>query len=131
MEGQTERQNQTFEQYLRAYVNYIQDDWVHWLPLANFAYNNSIHDSISVTPFSVEKGFHSSIEATVQAILVDRFILEGPDVQAHADPLVELRAAMKQRWKAVTATQLKYADRCMKPLKFAVGDMVWLPGKNT
>jgi hypothetical protein len=64
-DGQTERQNQTLEQYLRAYVNYLQDDWVYWLPLAEFAYNNSVHASTGITLFYAEKGFHPSIEATV------------------------------------------------------------------
>lgn len=41
--GQTERQNQTLEQYLRCYVNYQQDDWVYWLLMAKFIYNNSVH----------------------------------------------------------------------------------------
>jgi len=40
--GQTERQNQTLEQYLRSYVNYRQDDWVYRLQIAAFPYNNSI-----------------------------------------------------------------------------------------
>jgi hypothetical protein len=44
---------------------------VHWLPLAKFAYNNSIHASTDVTPFFAEKGFHPSIEATVWAIPAD------------------------------------------------------------
>ena len=29
MNGQTEHQNQTFEQYLQSYVNYQQDNWVY------------------------------------------------------------------------------------------------------
>ena len=33
-DGQTERTNQTLEQYLRSYVSYQQDDWVRLLPLA-------------------------------------------------------------------------------------------------
>ncbi len=37
MDGQTERQNQTLEQYLRAYVNYHQSDWSRWLVFAEFA----------------------------------------------------------------------------------------------
>ena len=32
-DGQTECQNQTLEQYLRAYVAYQQDDWGTWLPI--------------------------------------------------------------------------------------------------
>lgn len=40
-DGQTERQNQTLETYLRSYVNYEQNDWAKWLSIAEFAYNNS------------------------------------------------------------------------------------------
>ena len=50
-DGQTERQNQTLEQYLRSYVNYQQDDWVWWLPLAEFAYNNAPHATTDRNPF--------------------------------------------------------------------------------
>jgi hypothetical protein len=35
--GQTERQNRTLEQYLRAYDNDRQDDSVYWLPMVEFA----------------------------------------------------------------------------------------------
>jgi hypothetical protein len=130
MDRQTEWQNQTLEQYLRAYVNYLQDHWVYWLPLAEFAYNNSVQASTDVTPFYAEKGFHPSIEATVQAIPADGTVPDVPDARAHADRLVELRAAIEQRWKEVTTTQRKYADRRTRPREFAVGDMVWLSGKN-
>ena len=33
-DGQTERVNQTLEQYLRSYCSYQQDDWASLLPLA-------------------------------------------------------------------------------------------------
>jgi len=39
-DGPTERTNAILEQYLRAYINYQQDDWCGYLPLAEFAYNN-------------------------------------------------------------------------------------------
>ena len=51
-DGQTERQNQTLEQYLLCYVNYQQDDWTYWLPLAEFSYNNSLHSVINVKKLS-------------------------------------------------------------------------------
>jgi hypothetical protein len=60
-----ERQNLTFKQHLRAYINNLQDDWVYWLPLAEFAYNNSVHASTGVTLLYAEKAFHPSIEATI------------------------------------------------------------------
>jgi hypothetical protein len=48
---QTECQNQTFEQYLRNYVNYQQDDWATWLAFVEYAYNNNHHDSINMSSF--------------------------------------------------------------------------------
>ncbi|MBW0488441.1 hypothetical protein O181_028156 [Austropuccinia psidii MF-1] len=48
---QTERVNQILEQYLWMYVSYHQDDWNTWLPLAEFAYNNSDHSSTKQFPF--------------------------------------------------------------------------------
>ena len=42
---QTERQNQVLEHYLRVYSNYKQDNWPKLLPMAAFAYNNSVHAS--------------------------------------------------------------------------------------
>ena len=44
-DGQTERQDQVLEHYLRVYCNHRQDDWPELLPMAAFAYNNSIHSS--------------------------------------------------------------------------------------
>lgn len=40
-DGQTERVNQILEQFLRCYITHRQDDWTDWLPLAEYAYNNS------------------------------------------------------------------------------------------
>ena len=34
-----------------AYIAYQQDDWVEWLPLAKFAYNNSWQSTTGELPF--------------------------------------------------------------------------------
>jgi len=49
--GQTERQNWTMEQYLRAFSNYEQDNWAELIPLSEFGYNNSVHASTRMIPF--------------------------------------------------------------------------------
>ena len=36
---QTERLNQTLEQYLKHYINYIQNNWALLLPVIQFTYN--------------------------------------------------------------------------------------------
>jgi hypothetical protein len=53
-----------------------------------------------------------------------------PDAKARAEKLVELRAAIEQHWKEVTATQRKYTNRRTKSRELEVGDTVWLSGKN-
>src|SRR5258706_4223304 len=57
-DGQTERVNQSLEQYLRQYCNYEQDDWHDLLPLAEYAYNNSVTTATQVSPFYANYGFH-------------------------------------------------------------------------
>jgi hypothetical protein len=44
--------------YLRAYVNYQQDDWVRFLALAEFAANNQESDTIHYSPFFANYGYH-------------------------------------------------------------------------
>ena len=59
--GQTERVNQTLEQYLRHYVNFQQDDWTGLLPIAQFAYNNAMHATTRETPFFANYGLNPTI----------------------------------------------------------------------
>jgi hypothetical protein len=55
-DGQTERMNQVIEQYLRCFTNYQQDDWVKLLPMAQFAYNDSMNSVTGMTPFFANYG---------------------------------------------------------------------------
>lgn len=57
-DGQTERQNSTMEAYLRAYCRFEQVDWVRWLPIAEFAYNNARQASTMMSPFEALLGYH-------------------------------------------------------------------------
>ena len=55
-DGQTERVNAILEQYLWAFVNYLQDDWEAWLHLAEFATNNHASETTSMSPFFANYG---------------------------------------------------------------------------
>ncbi|GBE80968.1 Transposon Tf2-12 polyprotein [Sparassis crispa] len=61
-DGLTERMNQTLEMYLRAYSSYQQDDWVDYLPLAEFAFNNHVNSSTNQTPFFANLAYHPTFE---------------------------------------------------------------------
>lgn len=45
------------EQYLRAFVCWEQDDWVQWLPTAEFANNNAKNSTTSMSPFEANLGY--------------------------------------------------------------------------
>src|SRR5882724_1682485 len=60
-DGQTKQTNQTLEQYLRVYCNYQQDNWSELLPLAEFAYNNTLSATTGITPFFANKGYHLNL----------------------------------------------------------------------
>ena len=49
------------EAYLRAFVNYEQDNWARLLPMAEFAYNNAKHASMGYTPFELNYGYHPRV----------------------------------------------------------------------
>ena len=38
-DGQSERTNQKLEQYLQIFIDYHQNDWDRWLPLAQYTLN--------------------------------------------------------------------------------------------
>ena len=57
-DGQTENANKVMKNYLRAYVSYLQDDWIDHLPIAEFAANNHVNESTRMTPFFADNGFH-------------------------------------------------------------------------
>jgi hypothetical protein len=50
------------EQYLQAFCNHKQDNWVELLPLAEFAYNNVIHASTRMPPFWADYHYHQVMQ---------------------------------------------------------------------
>jgi len=55
-DGQTERMNQELEQYLRMFIDHHQEQWLEWLGMAEFAYNNKVHSGTKVSPFEANNG---------------------------------------------------------------------------
>jgi len=51
MNEQSKQMNQTFEMYLRHYVNRNQNNWVQLLSTAQFVYNNTQNETTEETPF--------------------------------------------------------------------------------
>jgi transposase InsO family protein len=132
-DGQTERTNAGMEQYLRSYVTYLQDDWVEWLSMAEFARNNAYSDSIKTTPFFANYGFHPRLgfepetsrtgdrRTQVQLLAADTFA-------SRMDNLLEY---LREEMTSAQETQERYANQSRDPVPmFKVGDSVWVNAKN-
>ncbi len=50
------------EQYLRVYINFYQDNWIDWLPLAKFVTNNQVSEAIGFSPFFANYDFHPYLD---------------------------------------------------------------------
>ena len=125
-DGQTERLNQTLEQYLRSYVNEQQTNWVELLPLAQFAYNSAMAESTKTSPFFANHGWQPEAYKTPRKddIRAEQAVLEAEKIRSLQDQLATDVQFMNERSAA-------YANRkrSMEPA-FKEGDKVYLLRKH-
>lgn len=51
--------------YLRIFCSYDQDNWFNLLPLAEFAYNDSLQEPTKMTPFFANYGYHPCFQSEI------------------------------------------------------------------
>ena len=123
-DGQTERTNQTLEQYLRIFCNYQQDNWSTLLPLAEFAYNNTPSSTTGISPFYANKGYHPNLTIHPERDLASA---RAKDLAVSLD---ELHQELKT---TIAKSQLRYqgpADlRRMPAPDFKVGQQAFIKAK--
>ncbi|KAE8239741.1 hypothetical protein A4X13_0g8089, partial [Tilletia indica] len=123
--GKSERTIQTLEAYLRCYISYHQDDWAAWLPLAEFAFNNSRSASTEQSPFFITRGYHPSFAPGIASSSV---VPAAEQLAEHLERTWhEVRAQL--RWaKDQMATY--YNPRRSPAPRYQIGDKVWLLRRN-
>jgi transposase InsO family protein len=126
-DGQTERQNQTIQEYLRAYCIEQPNSWAKMLPLAEFAYNNSKHATTGISPFYAVYNFHPEIYYDVEA---DADGERVPAAREKAQQLQNTRRTLEERWRVASEAQAKHYNRKHEPLVFNKGNLVMLSTKN-
>jgi hypothetical protein len=111
-DGQTERVNAVIEQYLWNFVNYQQNDWVHWLPMVEFTAHNHTSKTTGHSPFYCNYGFHPRMTSG-QHLLQDPKDIREVSAQQTAQQMEqlfnELKAEMK-RSQAIHSEQAKSQD---------------------
>ena len=91
---QIENVNKILKNYLRAYVRYAQDDWVDFLPDAEFAANNHENASTGLTPFFADHGYHSRSEAEPSEPYYQQEPRKAEFIRA--DKIIERQEAIQQ-----------------------------------
>jgi transposase InsO family protein len=104
-DGQTERMNQEIEQYLRIFVNHKQDNWVDWLPLAEFSYNDKKNASTGYTPFFLDMGQNPWKGAEPKRDT------RNPEVESFMKDLNAVRDQAKKALEQAADTMKQYHDK--------------------
>ncbi|KAJ1595849.1 hypothetical protein NDA14_004774 [Ustilago hordei] len=125
-DGQTERVNQVIEQYLRMYCNYEQNDWANLLDTAAFVYNNTVHNSIGVSPFFACYGWNPKAHPDIPQRL-------GVNDPGRFEYLMDGKERCKYLQEQIREAQRRSVDqynRKHKNIEFKVGDMVYINRRN-
>jgi Chromo (CHRromatin Organisation MOdifier) domain len=132
-DGQSEAANKKMERYLRSYVNYQQDDWKTWLPMAEFVENVNLSTSSGMSLFFANYGFEPRIEFDTNKISDPESTRERLE-QGHARTLID---RMEQIWTNIRIRLQKaqnkmteFANRKRKNVNYEVEEKVFLSTKN-
>lgn len=127
-DGQTERLNASMEEYLRAYVNYLQYDWAGLLPLAEFAANKQVSATTAASPFFANTGLNPRVDFEL-GIRVDN--PREARAQEAAARLADIHAFLRTRMGYAQARYAENADAHRQPAPtFEPGDFVFLDTRN-
>lgn len=127
-DGQTERSNAILEQYLQAYVNYLQDDWEDWLHLAEFAGNNQASETTGMSPFFA----NYAQDPLWQFNLSEKW--KQPEERQAAELASKFKEITEHLQAELTRAQMVHQEQANKKRKpapaFKVGDQVWFNAKH-
>ena len=113
------------EAYLRAFINFEQNDWAKLLPMAKFAYNNVKNVTIGYTPFELNCRYHpwvlyeENIDSCSESELTDELLAE----------LQELMTVCQENLHYAQKLQKQAYNKSIKSKSYALGDKVWLNNK--
>ena len=120
-DGQSERVIQIVEDMLRACALDFGGTWEKYLPLVEFAYNNSFQASIGMAPYEALYG--RPCRSPVSWLEVGEATILGPELVRETTEKIKI---IKSRLLTAQSRQKSYADRRRRPLEFGVGDHVFL-----
>ena len=121
-DGQTKRQSSTMEAYLRAFVNFEQNDWARLLLIVEFTYNNAKNASTGHTPFELNCGYHSRISYEED---VDP-LSQSKSADELSTKLRELMIVCQKNLHHAQELQKRTHNKGVKLRSYTPGEKVWL-----
>ena len=106
-------------------MDYHQTDWIKYLKIAQFSYNNTVHSSHGHTPFFASEGRHpySGLNPRAKATV--------PAATAYIDQLVKVHEEVKAALDRSKAEMKEVYDRHRQDaVDYQESDLVWLEGTN-
>ena len=131
-DDQTEWANQDVETFLQAYTNESQNDWDTWLPMAEFADNNTDSAAITLSPFFMNHGFHlwMSFGPDSTSYKATRQCLQARSAEELTAKMNEILAFTKQHLAEAQKAMLRQANKHWKDVNYEVRDMMFLNSRN-
>ena len=124
MDRQTERINRDLQQYLQIFTSEKQDEWVSWLPLAQFSYNAKKQLSTEKSPFEVTWSYQPKMGFEQRAT-------KAPAAEELTKWMEETLEQTKENIEKAKARMKCQADRHRSQASdYEIGDKVWLSTEN-
>ncbi|KAK5784835.1 hypothetical protein PVK06_039374 [Gossypium arboreum] len=120
-DGQSERVIQILEDMLRCCVLEFSGSWERYLPLIEFAYNNSFQSSIKMAPYEALYGRKCRTPLFWTELGESKIF--GVDLIRDAEQKVKV---IRESLKIAFDRQKSYADMKRKDIEYQVGDKVFL-----
>ncbi|KAJ1573309.1 hypothetical protein NDA15_004049 [Ustilago hordei] len=108
------------------YCNYEQNDWANLLDTAAFVYNNTVHNSIGVSPFFACYGWNPKAHPDIPQRL-------GVNDPGRFEYLMDGKERCKYLQEQIREAQRRSVNqynRKHKDIEFKVGDMVYINRRN-
>ncbi|MCO5594577.1 hypothetical protein L7F22_048609 [Adiantum nelumboides] len=117
--GQSDEAYSTVLDLLKCYVSEHKATWEHYLPLVEYAYNNTVHTSTGKAPFEIVEG-GKEVPPILQT--KDKIFEADKYVQNTDEAYKKIKLALEK----TQSKQKKDADRHRHELVFSLGDWVLL-----
>jgi hypothetical protein len=118
-DGQSERTNQTMEQFLWTVTSKDQKDWARWTPLAQYVKNSWVNSTVKKTPYKLILGYTPHIHQPLRPTTLPGLTNRMEQLKQHH---LEAQEAIKN------AQQQLVKESNFKPFK--IGNRVWLERTN-